>query len=96
MTCRWSRRNDRDEGGGSGRLAARPRLWSGLQPDYRAFADTPLVVNFVPGWRLCRPEGFPPVKPPNYFSGDLLGKGPWKQFWAVVDARAHHFREAVG
>ena len=42
------------------------------------------------------PEGFPPVKPPNYFGGDLLGKGPWKQFWAVVDARAHHFREAVG
>ena len=42
------------------------------------------------------PEGFPPVKPPNYFGGDLLGKGPWKQFWAVVDQRAHHFREAVG
>jgi hypothetical protein len=42
------------------------------------------------------PEGFPPVKPPAYFGGDLLGKGPWKQFWAVVDQRAHHFREAVG
>jgi hypothetical protein len=42
------------------------------------------------------PDGFPPVKPPNYFGGDLLGKGPLKQFWAVVDARAHHFREAVG
>ncbi len=41
------------------------------------------------------PEGFAPVKPPVYFGGDLLGKGPWKQFWATVDQRAHHFREAV-
>lgn len=42
------------------------------------------------------PEGFPPVKPPNYFGGDLLGRGPWKQFWGQVINRAHHFREAVG
>jgi len=42
------------------------------------------------------PEGFPPVKPPNYFGGDLMGRGPWKQFWNVIDQRAHHFREALG
>ena len=41
------------------------------------------------------PEGHPPVKPPNYFGGDLMGRGPWKQYWAVVNGRAHHFREAV-
>lgn len=42
------------------------------------------------------PEGFPPVKPPNYFGGDLLGRGPWKQYWASLNARAHAFREALG
>lgn len=42
------------------------------------------------------PEGFPPVKPPNYFGGDLLGRGPWKQFWTNLDSKAHTFREAVG
>jgi hypothetical protein len=41
------------------------------------------------------PEGYPPVRPPNYFGGDLMGRGPWKQFWAVVNSRAHHFRESV-
>jgi hypothetical protein len=42
------------------------------------------------------PDGLPPVKPPVYFSGDLLGRGPWKQFWANVNSRAHTFRESVG
>ena len=42
------------------------------------------------------PEGYPPVKPPNYFGGDLLGRGPWKQYWQNVNSRAHHFRESVG
>jgi hypothetical protein len=42
------------------------------------------------------PEGFPPVKPPNYFGGDLMGRGPWKQFWTNLQARAHHFRESIG
>jgi hypothetical protein len=42
------------------------------------------------------PEGFPPVKPPNYFGGDLMGVGPWSQYWTNVVARAHHFRESVG
>lgn len=42
------------------------------------------------------PEEFPPVKPPNYFGGDLLGPGPWKQYWEAVNSRAHQFREALG
>ncbi|HHO53487.1 MAG TPA: hypothetical protein ENK18_22100 [Deltaproteobacteria bacterium] len=41
------------------------------------------------------PDGFPPVKPPLYFHGDLLGKGPWKLYWNTVKGRAHHFREAM-
>lgn len=41
------------------------------------------------------PLGFDPVKPPIYFGGDLLGRGPWKQFWSAIEDRAHHFREAL-
>lgn len=41
------------------------------------------------------PPGFDPVKPPIYFGGDLMGRGPWKQFWNAVEDRAHHFREAL-
>lgn len=42
------------------------------------------------------PEGYPPVKPPYYFSGDLLGRGPWRQYWQGVEGHAHRFREAIG
>jgi hypothetical protein len=42
------------------------------------------------------PEGFPPVKPPNYFGGDLMSVGPWSQYWTNVISRAHHFRETLG
>lgn len=38
-------------------------------------------------------DTYPPVKPPNYFGGDLMGVGPWSQFWHQVQARAQHFRE---
>lgn len=41
------------------------------------------------------PEGFDPVKPPVYFGGDLLGRGPWTQYWKLVINRSHHFRESV-
>jgi hypothetical protein len=41
------------------------------------------------------PNGHPPVKPPMYFVGDIMGRGPWKQFWSVIDDRSHHFREAL-
>ena len=42
------------------------------------------------------PDEFPPVKPPVYFGGDLMGRGPWKQFWSTIDNKAHHFREMAG
>jgi len=42
------------------------------------------------------PEGFAPVNPPKYFGGDLMGRGPWKQFWANLNSKAHHFRESIG
>ncbi len=42
------------------------------------------------------PEGYPPVKPPNYFGGDLLSRGPWIQYWNRLNTRAHHFRESIG
>ncbi len=42
------------------------------------------------------PEGYPPVNPPKYFGGDLMGRGPWKQFWANLNSKAHHFRESIG
>ncbi len=57
--------------------------------DYRQRIETRRLELTV------QPEGFPPVKPPNYFGGDLLGRGPWKQFWNALDERAHHFREAA-
>ena len=42
------------------------------------------------------PEGHPPVKPPLYFGGDVLGRGPWTQYWKALNSKAHHFRESVG
>jgi hypothetical protein len=42
------------------------------------------------------PEGFPPVKPPVYFGGDLMGTGPWNYFWNNLMAKAHLFRETLG
>lgn len=41
------------------------------------------------------PEEYPPVKPPRYFGGDLMGAGPWRQYWNTVEDSAHHFREAL-
>lgn len=41
------------------------------------------------------PQGHPPVKPPRYFGGDLMGSGPWRQYWSAVENSAHHFREAL-
>jgi hypothetical protein len=41
------------------------------------------------------PEGYPAVKPPVYFGGDLLARGPWKLFWSQVVDRAAQFREAA-
>jgi hypothetical protein len=53
-----------------------------------AFEDRRLELTVLP-------EGFPPVRPPNYFGGDLLGKGPWKQYWMSLGGLAHRFRECA-
>lgn len=42
------------------------------------------------------PDGFPPVRPPEYFGGDLLGSGPRQQYWNLIELRTHKFREALG
>lgn len=41
------------------------------------------------------PESHPPVKPPRYFGGDIMGPGPWRQYWNAIEDSAHHFREAL-
>ena len=61
-----------------------------LEDHKETVEDRRLQLSVLP------PNGLPPVKPPVYFSGDLLGRGPWKQFWAQVNGRAHSFREGVG
>jgi len=61
-----------------------------LEDHKESIEDRRLELTVLP------PEGLPPVKPPIYFSGDLLGRGPWKQFWANVNSRAHNFRESIG
>lgn len=60
-----------------------------LEDHKEAIEERRLQLTVVP------PEGLPPVKPPVYFSGDLLGRGPWKQYWAGVNSRAHNFRESI-
>lgn len=41
------------------------------------------------------PERYPPVKPPVYFGGDLLGPGPWHQYWDTIERKSHKFRESL-
>lgn len=60
-----------------------------LEDHKEAIEERRLQLTVIP------PEGLPPVKPPGYFSGDLLGRGPWKQFWATVNNKAHTFRESI-
>ncbi len=60
-----------------------------LEDHKEALEERRLQLTVLP------PEGHAPVKPPVYFSGDLLGRGPWKQFWATVNSRAHTFRESI-
>lgn len=66
------------------------RTIAGLEETRARLEERRTQLTVIPG------EPFPPVKPPNYFGGDLLGRGPWKQFWTSVLNRAHHFREALG
>jgi hypothetical protein len=66
-----------------------------VDEEIRALEEHRVRIEERRGQLTVLPEGFDPVKPPNYFGGDLLGRGPWKQFWAEIETRSHHFREAV-
>lgn len=61
----------------------------GLETAREKFEERRQALAVLPG------EPYGPVKPPNYFGGDLLGKGPWKQFWSSVLNKSHAFREAT-
>ena len=42
-----------------------------------------------------QPEGYPLVKPPRYFGGDLLETGSWKHFWGEVGTLQDSLRQHV-
>lgn len=39
-----------------------------------------------------RPAGYPPVRPPRYFGGDLLDISSWKHFWGELSAMSDSLR----
>ncbi|MCB9742948.1 MAG: hypothetical protein H6741_05555 [Alphaproteobacteria bacterium] len=42
-----------------------------------------------------QPPGYPPVKPPRYFGGDLLDTSSWKHFWGEVNNLADGLQQQV-
>ena len=42
-----------------------------------------------------QPDGYPLVKPPRYFGGDLLDQGSWKHYWGDVGTLADNLRQHV-
>lgn len=42
-----------------------------------------------------KPDGYPPVKPPRYFGGDLLDNASWKHFWGEVTNLADNLHQQV-
>ena len=42
------------------------------------------------------PEGYPPVKPPRYFGGDLLDTNSWRHFWGELGGMSDHIRNTLG
>jgi hypothetical protein len=42
-----------------------------------------------------QPEGYPPVKPPRYFGGDLMEDGAWKIYWGEVGALADNLDQTL-
>ncbi len=60
-----------------------------LEDHKEAIEERRLELTVIP------PDDLPPVKPPVYFSGDLLGRGPWRQYWAGINSKAHNFRESI-
>ena len=43
-----------------------------------------------------QPPGYPMVKPPRYFGGDLLDNSSWKHFWGEVGKMGDGLRQQVG
>lgn len=43
-----------------------------------------------------QPPGYPVVKPPRYFGGDLLDNNSWKHFWGEVGNMGDGLRQQVG
>lgn len=43
-----------------------------------------------------QPEGYPIVRPPRYFGGDLLDTPSWKHFWGEVGTLSDNMRQHVG
>ena len=43
-----------------------------------------------------QPEGYPIVRPPRYFGGDLLDSPSWKHFWGEVGTLSDTMRQHVG
>jgi hypothetical protein len=43
-----------------------------------------------------KPEGYPVVRPPRYFGGDLLDAGSWKHFWGEISGMADGLRNILG
>ncbi|MEY3213452.1 MAG: hypothetical protein RIT28_3933 [Pseudomonadota bacterium] len=42
-----------------------------------------------------KPDGYPPVRPPRYFGGDLLDSASWKHFWGEVHIMADNLNQHV-
>jgi len=41
------------------------------------------------------PDGYPPVKPPRYFGGDLMEDGAWAIYWDELGALADNLEQAI-
>ena len=42
-----------------------------------------------------QPEGYPMVRPPRYFGGDLMETMSWKHFWGEVGTLQDNMRQHV-
>ena len=42
-----------------------------------------------------RPQGYPPVRPPRYFGGDLMDSGSWRYFWGELSGMWDNLRNIV-
>jgi hypothetical protein len=65
----------------------------------KASAELEGLRDVVEAVRLqggVKPEGYPLVKPPRYFGGDLLDPDSWKHFWSEVATSTEALKQQVG